>query len=155
MGHCQVGCYTSSSSIPSPTLSRFDRSSFCTGKQVSVANTTSYSQFQYSWFRVSARDFFFFFETATHNFIFCQWMDSLCQPIELPSDTRSSCSCLSPPSSTKGSMKRCIGGFGTGCAGEAIKRHHNIKIGLSASYIHKEIFSLIGGPLKCRPLMKM
>lgn len=46
-------------------------------------------------------------------------------------------------------------GLGTDCAGKAIKRHHNIKIGLSLSYIHKEIFSLIGRPLKCRPLMKM
>lgn len=154
MGHCQVGCYTSSSSIPSPTLSRFDCSSFCTGKQVSVANTTSYSQFQYSQFRVSAGDFFFFFLWNSHSILYFLPVDGQLV-FELPSDTRSSCSCLSPASSKKGSMKRCIGGFGTGCAGEAIKRHHNIKIGLSPSYIHKEIFSLIGGPLKCRPLMKM
>lgn len=46
-------------------------------------------------------------------------------------------------------------GLGTDCAGKAIKRHHNIKIGLSRSYIHKEVFSFIGGPLKFRLLMKM
>lgn len=55
----------------------------------------------------------------------------------------------------KGLYGQMCWGVGTDCAEKAIKRHHNIKIGLLPSYIHKEIFSLIGGPLKCRPLIKM
>lgn len=65
-----------------------------------------------------------------------------------------SCSSLSPPFQQR-ALWAAVVGLGTDRAGKAIKRHHHIKIGLSPSYIHKEIFSLIGRPLKWRPLMKM
>lgn len=147
VGHCYIWC---SCHVAVPSQPYTVALSLCTGKQGSIANTASYSQFQFSWSRVSAGHSFPF-ETAIWYFIFYQWMDTCTNIPSYPVTL----SLLSLPLTCQFIYGQMWWDVGTDCAGKAIKRHHNIQVRLSPSYIHEEIFSLIGGPLKCRPLMKM
>lgn len=68
VGHCQVRrCTTSSCCVAAPSHPQHCHSSFCTGKHVSVANTTSYHSFSTpeSVFLLGT---FFFFETAIQDY---------------------------------------------------------------------------------------
>lgn len=151
VGHCYIWC---SCHVAVPSHPQHSHSaSVCTSKQGSIANTASYSQFQLSWSKVSAGDYFSF-ETDIRYFIFCQWMDT-CAIIPTYPVTLFLLSLPLTCQFNKELHGQIWWGLGTNCAGKAIKRHRNIKIDCHHLISTKRSFSFIGGPLKCRLLMKM